>query len=333
MTGKRHIPELPSHDGVGTAAEGDTMTVHRAARAAGVSVRTLHHYDRIGLLQPSGRSAAGYRLYAREDLVRLQQILLFRELGLKLEHIAAIMGADGFDRRRALEEQLQALRAQRKRLDGIIAHAEALLEGKDELMDFTAFDRTQLDDYAARAKERWGDTEAWAAYEAKGGVPAGKEQDVAKEFMGLFAQFGKLLAAGEDPVGEAAKAQVRALQAYITAHFYTCTDEILAGLGKMYAADGEFSRNIDAAGGEGTAAFASAAIEAALREPRRDGASRRPCCARRASRPKPATRNAAPQQAQENANGAHPGAAPSLPEMKTAPDGAPSYSRGAGERT
>ena len=126
-------------------------------------------------------------------------------------------------------------------------------------MDFKVFDKTKIDEYAKQAKEQWGNTEAYAEFEEKSkkrGEEETKQSFV--EFMQLFAEFGKLK--GKKPEEEAVQMQVKKIQDYITEHFYKCTNEILQGLGKMYAADGEFKENIDRAGGEGCAQFVSAAI-------------------------------------------------------------------------
>ena len=128
-------------------------------------------------------------------------------------------------------------------------------------MDFKAFDKTELDRYAAEAKQRWGATEAYRESEARQSARSGAENDAAAAgMMEIFARFGAIRTG--DPASDEAKALAAELQQYITAHYYSCTKEILRGLGAMYAADERFRENIDRAGGEGTAVFASAAIAA-----------------------------------------------------------------------
>ena len=127
-------------------------------------------------------------------------------------------------------------------------------------MDFTAFGEKQNRQYRQEAKERWGNTAAWQAYEQKEAAAPAQQQDAAARLMALLAAFGTLRACA--PGDAAVQKKVAALQAFITEHFYPCTDEILAGLGQMYAADERFRTNIDAAGGEGCAVFASQAIAA-----------------------------------------------------------------------
>lgn len=236
-------------------------TVHEVSEKTGVSVRTLHHYDAIGLLKPAAVTQAGYRLYNAASLRRLQSILLFRELQFPLREIKAILESPGFDQKQALRQQIALLQLQRARLDAMIALARDTIEGGDR-MDFSAFDKTQLEAYAAEAKAQWGDTDAYRECEEKAAQRAadGGEAEVAAALMQQFAAMGKLRET--PPEAEAAMAAVRALQAFITEHYYTCTPQILAGLGQMYTADARFRQNIDAAGGEGTAAWAGRAIAA-----------------------------------------------------------------------
>lgn len=127
-------------------------------------------------------------------------------------------------------------------------------------MDFTAFDTKKSDEYAARAKQSWGNTAAYKEFEKKSAGRTGEEEkQLGIGLMEIIAAFGKMK--DHDPAGDAAQAQVKRLQDYITAHYYTCTDEILASLGSMYAAGGSMTENINRAGGEGTAEYAANAIK------------------------------------------------------------------------
>ena len=301
------------------------MTVKQVSKLTGVSVRTLQYYDDIGLLSPSERTEVGYRLYEEAQLATLQEILLFRELEFPLKDIKAILDSPAYDKERALHQQIELLTLKKERLEGLIRLAEELkneqsnvqrgtgnksqegsadpagnpdesgtrIESRTErrkershTMDFTAFDKTKLEEYKKRAREQYSDTDAYKEYEVKSaGRTSEDEQVFAKEFMAIFAKFGALLEDGTDsntagdnaaassseasspeassPKASSPKAQalVQELRDYITEHFYTCTPEILSGLGKMYAADGEFKENIDRAGGTGTAEFVSQAID------------------------------------------------------------------------
>lgn len=235
------------------------MTVHEVSKLAGVSIRTLQYYDRIGLLHPSKYSNAGYRLYTDTDLGRLQQILLFRELEFPLRDIREIMESPDFDRDKALEQQIALLKLKKDRLENLINFAVKVLGVR--YTDFSAFDRSRLDEYAARAKAVWGDSPEYREYEekAKDRTP-GENHILDEQCMMIFREFGEIKDA--DPSSEAAQALVVKLQGFITEHFYKCTDKILGGLGKMYASGGEFTKNIDEYAGEGTAAFVKKAIQA-----------------------------------------------------------------------
>ncbi|MBQ8083379.1 MAG: MerR family transcriptional regulator [Clostridia bacterium] len=242
------------------------MTVKQVSELTGVSVRTLQYYDDIGLLSPSERTEAGYRLYEEEQLATLQEILLFRELEFPLKDIKAILDSPAHDKEKALQQQVELLTMKKERLERLIRLAEELQAERhterSHTMDFKAFDKSKLDEYAKRAREQYSDTDAYKEYEIKSaGRTSEDEQAFAQEFMAIFAKFGALQSGNTAPGSEEAQALVKELQDYITEHFYHCTPEILSGLGKMYAADGEFKENIDAAGGPGTAEFVSQAID------------------------------------------------------------------------
>ena len=237
------------------------MTVKEVSRIAHISVRTLQHYDNIGLLRPSGRTEAGYRIYGEADLLRLQEILLLRELEFPLKQIREILDSPHYDRGQAIQEQIRLLECKQQRLDAILSLARGIQRMEDTHMDFTAFDRTKQEALAREAKEKWSGTNAYQAFEEKAKGCSQQESDAkAQGLMLVLAEFGKLK--GQAPDSEAAKDQVKKLQGYITQQYYNCTNPILAGLGQMYVADDRFRRNIDAAGGEGTAQFVSDAIAA-----------------------------------------------------------------------
>ena len=235
-------------------------TVKEVSRLTGVSVRTLHHYDAIGLLKPTRVTEAGYRLYDDTALRRLQAILLFRELQFPLKEIREILDSPGFDQKEALQQQIHLLELQRQHLDTLISHARKIQMTGVTIMDFTPFDRSELDEYAAQAKARWGKTDAYKEFEQKtaGQTPA-QMQSAGDALMGIFAQFGAIRRTS--PASAEAQALVAKLQGFITEHYYTCTKPILLGLGQMYIAGDSMTENIDRAGGEGTAEFAHQAID------------------------------------------------------------------------
>lgn len=236
------------------------MTIKDVSRMSGLSERALRYYDSIGLLRPSGRTEAGYRLYDAADLARLRQILLYRELEFPLEEIAGLLEMSAEERGAALDRQIALLTRKRDRLDRQIGFARTIREKGEIDMDFSAWDEETLERYSREAEERWGDTPQYKEYRAKGKGAAPNER-LAEECMAIFARFGELKDGEPDTAG--AVSLVRELQAYITEHFYTCTDAILLCLGQMYTGDERFRRNIDTAGGEGTADFAARAIRRA----------------------------------------------------------------------
>ena len=235
-------------------------TVKEVSTLTGVSVRTLHHYDAIGLLKPTRVTDAGYRLYDDTALRRLQTILLFRELQFPLKEIKGILDSPEFDPKDALEQQIHLLELQRQHLDALISHARNIQMTGVTLMDFSPFDRSELEEYTAQAKAKWGKTEAYKEFEQKtaGQTPA-QMQDAGDALMDIFAQIGAIR--HTSPASEEAQGLVAKLQGFITDHYYTCTKQILLGLGQMYIAGDSMTENIDKAGGEGTAEFTHQAIE------------------------------------------------------------------------
>ena len=235
-------------------------TVHEVSKLAGVSIRTLQYYDRIGLLRPAGHTEAGYRLYDDTDLVRLQQILLFRELEFPLRDIKKIMESPDFDSGRALDQQIALLKLKEEHIENLIEFARGIkMLGVNYLMNFEAFDKSKLDEYAAQAKASWGDTPQYREFEERWkDRTTEEEKKLGVQLMAIFREFGGLRE--QDPASGQAQALVEKLQAYISEHFYTCTKQLLSGLGKMYAGGGDFTKNIDEAGGPGTAEFVDRAI-------------------------------------------------------------------------
>ena len=235
-------------------------TVKEVSKLSGVSIRALHYYDTIGLLKPTRVTEAGYRMYDDTALRRLQTILLFRQLQFPLKEIRDILDSPGFDTMEALTQQIHLLELQRKHLDNLISHARKIQTTGVFSMDFSTFDTTELDQYTAEAKARWGKTKAWQEYEQKAaGQTAEQKQSTGDALMDIFARFGKIRHLS--PESQEAQELVASLQDFITRHYYTCTKPILQGLGQLYIAGDSMTENIDKAGGEGTARFAHDAIE------------------------------------------------------------------------
>ena len=237
------------------------MTVHEVSKISGVSIRALHHYDRIGLLPATEVTQAGYRLYDEAALERLQHILLFKALEFSLKDIKEILDSPDFDRSKALEQQIHLLEMRREHLQNLIDLARGIKAIGVKHMSFEAFDTRKIDEYAAQAKASWGTTDAYKEYEQKAaGRTKETQQKLNVEMMSIFAEFGKIKELS--PESEEAIALAKKLQDHITEHYYTCTDKILLGLGAMYSGGGDFTTNIDEVGGEGTAVFAYEAIKA-----------------------------------------------------------------------
>jgi MerR family transcriptional regulator, thiopeptide resistance regulator len=237
------------------------FTVSQVARMSLVSVRTLHHYDEIGLLRPSGRSEAGYRLYSDADLQRLQQILFFRELELSLEEIARILDDPGFDVGSALRMQRQMLteRAVKvgaliKAVDAAIAHLEKGALGmrhKDSKDDqnvdvFAAWREFKQEDYEEETKQRWGDGEAYKESKKRtGGYTKEDWEALGKEAEGIYRKVMALMEAGTPADSEAAMAAAEEHRQHISRWFYPCAKQMHQGLGELYVNDARFTANID----------------------------------------------------------------------------------------
>ena len=235
------------------------------AKRAGVSVRTLRHYDAIGLLEPSEIMPSGYRLYDEKAMAKLEQILYFRELGFALDEIKRIMNSPAYDAAEAMKKQRTLLVMQRERIDGMIARLDEAMMGmgapRMEVFDMSEYEKAKKQ-YADEAKRRWGQTDAYRESEKRTEhYSKGDWQNVLDGMTQIFDQFA---AVRELPSDDARVISlVEAWKQYITDHMYTCTDEILAGLGQMYVCDERFKASIDRSG-EGTADCMSRAIDAYL---------------------------------------------------------------------
>ena len=260
------------------------LTVSEMSTITGVSVRTLHHYDEIGLLKPSGRTEAGYRQYNGDDLQRLQNILFYKELRFPLKSIKELLDSPEFDEDEAIRQQLELLKMERERLDRLIRLAESRSEvlcpgfrrfdgslmyvktdkgGYNRPMSFKDFDDTAVEQYREEVRRRWSDTDAYREFEEReksGKLPKGFK----KEFAEIFRRAGELMRDGISPESGEAAATVGELQRYITKNFYSCTDQILLSLGDMYVSDERFMDNIDSVGGDGTAYYVRDAIRHAV---------------------------------------------------------------------
>ena len=236
-------------------------TVNEVSKLTGVSIRTLQYYDKIGLLIPTEYTEAGYRLYDDAALEKLHQILLFKELEFPLKDIKEIVNRADFDKTKALEQQIEILELKKEHIENLLNMCKYLKARGVRNLNWTVFDSSKLDEYSKKAKSQWGQTPAYKEYEEKSkNRTKEEERNIMDGLMKIFEEFGTMK--NTDPTSKEAQEQVKKLQSYITEHMYTCTNEILLGLGKMYAGGGEFTENIDKFGGSGTAEFSYKAIMA-----------------------------------------------------------------------
>lgn len=224
------------------------------AKISGVSVRTLHYYDEIGVLTPSKRTDAGYRLYSNDDIEKLKTILMYRELEFSLSDIRDIVFCPDFDRNKAVLQQIELLKLKKKHIEELITLAQNILTKGDNTMNFYPLNNPEAEKYRAEAKEKWGNTPQYKEYEKNN-----PDTDKASGLMTIFCEAGKLKAL--PPESTEVQEKIKALQEYISENFYTCTKEILLSLGEMYTGDERFKQNIDSAGGDGTAEFVNRAVK------------------------------------------------------------------------
>jgi MerR family transcriptional regulator, thiopeptide resistance regulator len=223
-------------------------TVKEVAELSGTTVRTLHHYDEIGLLRPSERSEAGYRLYSRADLARLQEILGWRELGFSLAEIAGLMDDPHYDRAEALrrqramvDEQAERLGALRAALDAAIAAEES---GKEQ--EVTTMFEGFHNEYEDEARERWGGTpEFEESMRRTRSYGEAEWRSIQEEGDAITAEFAALMESGADPAGEDANALALRHRDYISRWFYDCTPQIHHGLATLYVSEPRFTKKWD----------------------------------------------------------------------------------------
>ena len=236
------------------------MQIKEFAKFTGVSVRTLHYYDEIGLLPPARVDrSTGYRYYDESSLLRMQEILFYRELDFSLKSIGEILTSAHYDKNKALTEQRHLLTLKKERLERLIAAVDDAMKGENVM---TAFDNSIFEKHKAEVKEKWGKTDAYKQHEEKTkDYSRQKWNDLASGMDDIMAEFALCMKNGEAADSSEARRLVKLLQSHITENYYNCTDQILAGLGQMYVADERFKNNIDKHA-DGTAAFICEAISA-----------------------------------------------------------------------
>jgi DNA-binding transcriptional MerR regulator len=252
-----------------------TRTVGDVADLTGVTVRTLHHYDAIGLLVPSGRTGSGYRCYGEADLQRLHEILLWRELGFPLEQVRRLLDDPEHDRLAALREQRARLGERRARLTTMLAAVDAAITATergttmddDDIRQIFAADGAVFahDEYAAEAEERWGDTEAWSqSQERTRGWGREDWQRVSDDGDALKARFVALLNGGTPPSAPDAVAAAEEHRAQL-GRFYDCPPAMHRSLADLYLSDARFTDYYDRVA-PGLARYVHDAIYAATSE-------------------------------------------------------------------
>ena len=227
------------------------FTVGDLARLTGVTVRALHHYDEIGLVRPSERTPAGYRLYADADVLRLHQVLLFRELGLPLDEIAAAIDeADG--QGELLRRHREVLVTRRARLDAMLSALDARLAAFEKGMTMspdevkTLFDGFDPSQYEEEVQQRWGHTAAYKESARRAKQYGKAEWDRYKcEAQAIGERIVLCMRAGAPPADEALQAAVEDHRLLIDRWFYPCSVEMHKNLGAMYVNDPRFTANLD----------------------------------------------------------------------------------------
>ena len=240
--------------------------VGQVAQLGGVTVRTLHHYEEIGLLVPSARTAAGYRLYLESDIDRLSRILYYRELGFSLDDIATMLDDPTVPVWTHLERQHQLLLDRLGRVQAMVAAIEREMEAAMSGYNLTADEKLEVfgdfdpDQYEDEARERWGDTDAWAESKRRTShYDKAQWQEIQAEAAAISDRFVALMAAGTIPSSAEAMAVAEAHRHHLGRWFYACSPEMHRGLADMYVADERFTSSIDRAA-PGLAAYMREAI-------------------------------------------------------------------------
>lgn len=229
-----------------------SYTVGKVAKLAGVTVKTLHHYDDIGLLSPTGRSEAGYRIYEASDIERLQQILFYRELGFTLEKIVTIVDDPRTDAVGHLRRQRELLTERIERLHRMVAAIDHEMEAREMDIKLTPEERLEVfgdfdpEDHAEEAEQRWGNSEAYRQSQRR--VSSYTKEDWLKikaEHEEIAANLAAVFESGAAPDSEHARDAAEAHRQHITRWYYDCSYEIHRGLGEMYVSDERFRANYD----------------------------------------------------------------------------------------
>ncbi|MDQ1672144.1 MAG: MerR family transcriptional regulator, thiopeptide resistance regulator [Frankiaceae bacterium] len=236
-----------------TATPSTRLTVGQVAEDFGVTVRTLHHYDEIGLVRPSGRSPSGYRLYDEHDLTRLRHVVVYRRLGLALGDIARLLDGAPADVADHLRRQRAAVLSRLDELGELVAAIDRALEAEmtgdqltpEEQRDLfgDAFDEA----YAAEAEQRWGNTDEWRESSRRTATYSKADwAQIKAEAEGVNAAFAAAQAAGEPATSEVAMTAAEQHRQHISRRFYNVSYAMHRSLGDLYVADARFTATYEA---------------------------------------------------------------------------------------
>lgn len=237
------------------------LSVHEVVRLTGATARTLHYYDEIGLLKPALVTDAGYRQYSEENLLRLQEILFFREVGFSLKEIKSLTESPGYDAGKALKKQLEVLEAQKERINGLIALVKDRISGEKDI-SFEEFSDAKImelkEQYRGEVIWRYKDTKSFEEFEERISKKSQKKQNEELQRFLTKAQdiFGRLaLYEGKSPKLPRVQQLVEEWQKYINEHFYSCDEKMLSCLGELYVSDERFAAYINQFGTGNLAEF------------------------------------------------------------------------------
>lgn len=235
------------------------MQIKEFAEATGVSVRTLHYYDEIGLLRPAFIDEnTSYRYYDEASLLRMKEILFYRELDFSLKNIIDILSSPNYDKNNVLKEQKKLLMLKKERLERLILAIDSSTKGDNVSM---IFDNSEFENYKSEVKEKWGNTKTYNEHlEKTKNYSKDKWNNLTDEMNNIFKEFSICMRNDKKVNSIEVINLVKMLQDFITLNYYNCTNEILKGLGQMYVLDERFKNNIDKFG-DGTAKFVSEAIK------------------------------------------------------------------------
>ena len=242
-------------------------TVHEVAKLTGITTRTLHYYDEIGLLKPSIITEAKYRQYTDDDLTRLQEILFFREVGFALKEIKELLDSPHYVRSEALERHVLILEAQKERIEALISLVKDTINGNKEIK-FSAFSNAKIlelqSQFQEEVLEQWGNTESFREYKTMFSSHSKQIQEKEIEsFYSMARNIFEKLAMYENSPAESSEVQaiVHEWQQYISEHFYECNKQILSNLGVLYITDERFTTFINRFSSGNLAAFFNEAIQ------------------------------------------------------------------------